>query len=135
MCCFTNLLSCLFHLLGEVINCNQNQLMSVQCWRVDFLDDVDSPSRKWPWGTQSLQVHHWPLSKVRMVLSHLTLTNKLVIVCHHRTPVITHSLELLSNHSSIHVRTTFSSMYLFHQLPCMSLSHGKEEYFIIQPPI
>ena len=84
------------HPLGEVVDGDQDELMTTGRFRRNLPDDVDTPYWKRPRWSQCVQLWRWHVNEVPMYLTLETSLNKLATIRLHSQPEILGSHDLTS---------------------------------------
>ena len=77
-----------FHPLGEVINGNQNESVSIRSGWLYQPKDIHAPSYKWSRWTHSIELVRWHSDQISVHLTFMTFLHKLATIILHGHPEI-----------------------------------------------
>ena len=103
------------HPLGEIINGNQNESVSIRSGWIYWTDDIHSPSYRWPRWTHSIKFVRWHSDQITVPLTFVAFLHKLATIILHSHPEVTGSKDLSCQSEPIHMCATNSCMYPFNK--------------------
>ena len=103
------------HPLGEVINGDQDELMTTGRFQWNLPDDVNTPYRKWSWWSQCMQLGRRHVNEISMYLTLGTSLDKLAAIRLQDQPEVASPHNLTGQYMSFHMWSANSRMNLSHR--------------------
>src|SRR3954471_5205994 len=124
---------CGFNPLGEVINGNQNEAMSIRSSRLNLSNHVNAPHCKRPRRSQDIQRHRRHVHFIGIDLALVTNSDMVMTISFHSGPIITSPQDLLSHCMPTRMGTKLTFVHFLYDFRSFFLHNTSEQHTVKMP--
>src|SRR3954462_7445134 len=126
---------CGFNPLGEVIDGNQNEAMSIRNSRDNLSNHINAPHCKRPRRVQNIQRHRRHVHFVSIDLALVTNSDMVMTISFHSGPKITSPQDLLSHCMPTRMGTKLAFVHFLYDFRSFFLHNTSEQHTIMMPVV
>src|SRR3954468_23725988 len=126
-------IGCGFNPLGEVINGNQNEAMSIRSSKLNLSNHINAPHCKRPRRSQDIQRHRRHVHFISIDLALVTNSDMVMTISFHSGPIITSPQDFLSHHMPTRMGTKLAFVHFFDDFRGFFLHNTSEQHAIMMP--
>src|SRR3954471_20474886 len=124
---------CGFNPLGEVIDGNQNEAMSIRSSRLNLSNHINAPHCKRPRRSQNIQRHRRHVHLISIDLALVTNSDMVMTISFHSGPIVTSPQDLLSHCMPTRMGTKLTFVHFFYDFRGFFLHNTSEQHTIMMP--
>src|SRR3954468_16579581 len=124
---------CGFNPLGEVIDGNQNEAMSIRSSRLNLSNHINAPHCKRPRRSQNIQRHRRHVHFVSIDLALVTNSDMVMTISFHSGPIVTSPQDLLSHCMPTRMGTKLAFVHLFYDFRSFFFHNTPKQHPIRMP--
>src|SRR3954468_9069351 len=124
---------CGFNPLGEVIDGNQNEAMSIRSSRLNLSNHINAPHCKRPRRSQNIQRHRRHVHFVSINLALVTNSDMVMTISFHSGPIVTSPQDLLSHRMPTRMGTKLAFMHFLYDFRSFFLHNTSEQHTVMMP--
>src|SRR3954469_21839499 len=124
---------CSFNPLGEVIDGDQNETMSIGSGRLNLSNHINAPHCERPRRSQDIQRHRRHVHFISIDLALVTNSDMVMTISFHNGPIITSPQDLLSHFMATRMGTKPAFVHFFYDFRSFFIHNTSEQHTIMMP--
>src|SRR3954464_4406341 len=124
---------CGFNPLGEVIDGNQNETMSIGSSRFNLSNHINAPHCKRPRRSQDIQRHRRRVHFISIDLALVTNSDMVMTISFHSGPIVTSPQDLLSHCMPTRMGTKLTFVHFLYDFRSFFLHNTSEQHTVMMP--
>src|SRR4051812_40538438 len=124
---------CGFNPLGEVIDGNQNETMSIRSSRLNLSNHINAPHCKRPRRSQDIQRHRRHVHFVSINLALVTNSDMVMTISFHSGPIVSSPQDLLSHCMPTRMGTKLTFMHFLYDLRSFFFNNTPKQHTVMMP--
>src|SRR3954469_12470234 len=124
---------CGFNPLGEVIDGNQNETMSIGSSRLNLSNHINAPHCERPRRSQNIQRHRRNVHFVSINLALVTNSDMVMTISFHSGPIVTSPQDLLSHCMPTRMGTKLAFVHFLYDFRSFFLNDTSKQHAVMMP--